>query len=78
MMAVEESLSIATSRFLSQLSPEDGLREFENKGRRIRVELRRVNGNNDRNVLVIINGSEEIECINRSVQDVLANISSNE
>lgn len=74
MLAVEESLSSATSQFLGQSWRKIELREFENQRQRIRVEIRRVNGNGK--IISARKGSEDIECINRSLQDILANISS--
>jgi hypothetical protein len=74
MSAVEESLSVATSQFLGRSWRKVELREFENQRRRIRVELRRFNGSGK--IIAVHNGSEETECINRSLQDVLTSISS--
>lgn len=72
MLAVEESLSIATSQFLGPSWRKIELREFENQIKRIRVELRRFNSNG--NIIIVSNGSEEIECTKRSLQDILASI----
>jgi hypothetical protein len=74
-LAVEESLAIVASEFLGPAWRKVEIREFENRGKRIRVELRH---SNNEGKVIVVNGSEEIECINRSLQDVLATISSYE
>ena len=71
-LAIEESLAIAASEFLGPTWRKVELREFENHGKRIRVELRH---SNNEGKIIVVNDSEEIECINRGLQDVLAIIS---
>jgi hypothetical protein len=72
MLAVEESLALVTSQFLGPSWRKIELHQFERQGQRIQVELRHIDQNGK---IVVINGSEETECLNRSLQDVLANIS---
>ena len=72
MLAVEESLALATSKFLGPSWRKIELHEFERQGQRIRVELRNIDQDGR---IIVKNGSEETECINRSLQDILANIS---
>ena len=72
MLAVEESLSLVTSQFLGPSWRKLDLHHFERQGRRILVELRYIDQDGK---IIVINGSEETECVNRSLQDLLANIS---
>ena len=73
MLAVEESLGLITSQFLGPSWRKIELHQFERQGQRIRVELRHIDQNGK---IIVVNGSEETECLNRSLQDILANISS--
>jgi hypothetical protein len=71
MLAVEDSLSAATLDILGKSWRRIEMREFDNGGKRIRVELR---GRNHMGKIVVVNGSDEIECVNRSLKDVLSGI----
>jgi len=48
------------------------MREFECEGRRVRIELRNYDGGGK---VVVVNGAEENICDNKSLQDILTNIS---
>lgn len=72
MLAVEESLALVTSQFLGPSWRKIELHEFQRQGQRIRVELRNIDQDGK---IIVIDGSQESECINRSLQDILANIS---
>ena len=70
-LAAEESLAATTSRLLGPSWRKIQLRDFEKQKQRIRVELRL---SDQGGKIIVINGSEETECVNRSLQDVLVNI----
>lgn len=72
MLAVEESLSSITSSLLGREWRKIEMREFEKEGKRIRVELR---GSDHAGKIVVVNNSEELACVNRSLQDILSSIS---
>jgi hypothetical protein len=72
MLAVEESLSSITSSLLGPTWRKIEMREFEKDGKRIRVELR---GSDHAGKIMVLNNSEEIPCVNRSLQDILSSIS---
>ena len=74
MLAVEESLSAATLEILGHGWRRIEMREFDHAGRRIRVELR---GRNHMGKIVVVNGSDEIECINRGLKEVLLGVTEN-
>jgi hypothetical protein len=71
MSAVEESLAAITSEILGPRWRKVELREFENAGRRIRVELR---GGDQEGRIVVLSGGEEADCRNRGLRDVLSEI----
>ena len=72
MLAVEESLSAVTAALLGPGWRKIEMREFEKDGKRIRVELR---GSDHVGKIIVLNGSEEISCVNSSLQDILSSIS---
>jgi hypothetical protein len=72
MLAVEESLALATLDFLGPEWRKIELREFERNGHRIRVELR---GSDHAGRIMVINGTEEMECTTtQPLQQILAGI----
>jgi len=71
MLAVEESLSTTSLDILGPKWRKIEMGEFESSGRRIRVELR---GQNHMGKIVVLDGSEEIECIHRSLREILSGI----
>jgi hypothetical protein len=71
MSAVEESLAETTTQILGPSWRKVNLREFENAGRRIRVEIR---GGDQQGRIVVVSGIQEIECHSRSLRDVLMGI----
>jgi hypothetical protein len=71
MLAVEESLADATKEILGEGWRKVELREFEKKGRRIRIEIRSFD---HAGRIVVVNGEEEIECTDKSLQTVLEDI----
>jgi len=72
MLAVEESLSAVTAALLGPGWRKIEMREFEKDGKRIRVELR---GSDHVGKIIVLNGSEEISCVNSSLKDILGSIS---
>jgi hypothetical protein len=72
MLAVEESLSAVTAALLGPGWRKIEMREFEKDGKRVRVELR---GSDHVGKIIVIHDSEEISCVNRSLQDILSSIS---
>lgn len=72
MLAVEESLATTASQCLGPAWRKIEMREFECKGRRVRVELRNYDGGGK---IVVVDGSEDIICDNMSLLNVLTNIS---
>jgi hypothetical protein len=72
MLAVEESLAVATLALLGPEWRKIELREFQKHGTRIRVELR---GSDHAGRIIVVNGSEETECTTTwSLQEILAGI----
>jgi len=69
-LVVNENLAETVKRILGPSWRKYGLHEFENGGQRLRVELQRSKG-----VISVVHGATEIQCVNRSLQDVLSSIS---
>jgi hypothetical protein len=69
MSAVYESLAFAVQQILGSSWQKLDSCEFETKGKRIRVELQKESGK-----LAVLDGSEEIECVNTSLEQVLRSI----
>jgi hypothetical protein len=71
-LAVEESLSEVVKQFLGPTWRKIELHEFEKQERRIRVELQQSDWSGK---VIVVNGPEEIDCTNRSLEEVLRSIS---
>jgi hypothetical protein len=71
MLAVEESLASTAQNILGHQWRKIEMREFERRGRHVRVELRSFN---HAGKIVVVHGTKEMECTDRSLQDVLAYI----
>jgi hypothetical protein len=71
MLAVEESLAESTTEILGPSWRKVEMREFEKQERRIRVELRSWD---HAGRIIVVDGSEEINCVNKSLREVLAMI----
>jgi hypothetical protein len=71
-LLVEESLSCVTQEILGGKWRKVQLREFECKGKRLRVELR---GKHNLGKITVLYGDQELDCVERSLRDVLIEIS---
>jgi hypothetical protein len=72
MLAVEESLSEVALEILGAEWRKVELREFQRKGRRVRVELRNWD---HKGRITVVDGPREISCVQRSLKEVLTKIS---
>src|SRR5262245_25776742 len=70
-LIVEESLSSVTGEILGGQWRKIEMREFDRSGRRIRVELR---GQDHMGKIIVVDGSEQIDCVDRSLRDILLGI----
>jgi len=70
-LLVEESLSCITKEILGDKWRKVQLREFECADKRLTVELR---GKDNLGKITVLYGSRELDCIERSLQDVLTEI----
>ena len=69
---VEESLSSSALEILGQRWRKVEMREFEDGKRRVRVELR--GKDNMGRITVVKHAGQELDCVNRSLKDVLISI----
>ena len=74
-MAVDESLSLATSHILGSKWRKMEMRRFENGQRRLHVGIERNSQDLGGTIVVKMGDGEGIPCINRSLSDVLENFS---
>jgi len=74
-MAVDESVSLATGHMLGSKWRKVEMRHFENGQRRLNVGIERNSQDLGGTIVVKMGDSEGIPCTNRSLSDVLANFS---